>query len=288
MKVKFCKTEVEYPSEKLGELRDSSDLLGNRLALKDRLRHDGYLLLRNFLDREIVQGARKVIVEYLDEKSTVINEEQVHEIALPVPGKEVSVAGQTEITHHPSVQAVYEDKKLFDFFALLFGEDAVVSDYKCLRIVSRGSFTGCHSDIVYMGKSSRRMNSVWIPIGDVPVYQGTLAICEGLHDMESYSRIMNVYRGIDTGRGKLKDGWLTTDPYEITEKFGGRWLTTEFNPGDILIFGPFTMHASTANMTEQFRISCDIRFQPASEPPDDRIEEKSARDQYTWGNDTSL
>ena len=29
MKVKFCRTEVEYPGDKLGELRDSNDLLND-------------------------------------------------------------------------------------------------------------------------------------------------------------------------------------------------------------------------------------------------------------------
>ena len=32
-----------------------------------------------------------------------------------------------------------------------------------------------------------------------------------------------------------------------------------------LIFGLYTLHASTTNLTDKFRISCDIRFQPAGE-----------------------
>ena len=54
MKVKFCRTEVEYPGEKLGELRDSSDLLNDIAALKERINQDGYLFLRNFLATETV------------------------------------------------------------------------------------------------------------------------------------------------------------------------------------------------------------------------------------------
>ncbi|MBK7711721.1 MAG: hypothetical protein IPJ37_12790 [Bacteroidales bacterium] len=49
MKVKFCKTEVEYPGEKLGELRDSGHLKDNMDELKERIKQDGYLFLRNFL-----------------------------------------------------------------------------------------------------------------------------------------------------------------------------------------------------------------------------------------------
>lgn len=31
-------------------------------------------------------------------------------------------------------------------------------------------------------------------------------------------------------------GWFTTDPWEITEKFGGQWKTSDFKAGDVLIF----------------------------------------------------
>ena len=31
-------------------------------------------------------------------------------------------------------------------------------------------------------------------------------------------------------------GWFTTDPFEITKKFGGQWKTSHFNAGDVLIF----------------------------------------------------
>lgn len=32
-------------------------------------------------------------------------------------------------------------------------------------------------------------------------------------------------------------GWFTTDPFEITDKFGGQWKTTDYRAGDVLIFG---------------------------------------------------
>jgi ectoine hydroxylase-related dioxygenase (phytanoyl-CoA dioxygenase family) len=57
---------------------------------------------------------------------------------------------------------------------------------------------------------------------------------------------------------------------EIVEKFGGQWQTSEFFAGDVILFGMHTMHASTTNLTNRFRLSCDIRFQPASEPVDER------------------
>jgi ectoine hydroxylase-related dioxygenase (phytanoyl-CoA dioxygenase family) len=83
----------------------------------------------------------------------------------------------------------------------------------------------------------------------------------------------------------VRDGWFSTDPYEITNKFGGRWLTTAFNPGDVLIFGLFTLHASTTNLTDKFRISCDIRFQPAGDKLDKRWAGKDPVGHYAWGKE---
>ena len=43
--------------------------------------------------------------------------------------------------------------------------------------------------------------------------------------------------------------------------------------GDVLVFGMFTLHASFDNMSAagRVRISCDTRWQPASEPMDERF-----------------
>jgi hypothetical protein len=56
----------------------------------------------------------------------------------------------------------------------------------------------------------------------------------------------------------------------MVDRFGGRWATTTFTPGDAMIVGMYTMHASLTNTTNRYRISCDTRYQPASSPVDDR------------------
>jgi hypothetical protein len=285
MKVKFCRTEVEYPGEKLGELRDSNELLGDIDAIKDRIDQDGYLLFRNFLERETVMKAREAIVRFMDEKNALVKDTPLLEAVMPRTGREVRMTGQSEITHQPSSLAVFENGKLFDFFKAYFGGEAVTYDYKWLRAVGNENFTGCHYDVVYMGRGSRNVHTVWIPMGEIPVSQGTLAVCEGSHNLESFARLRNTYGAMDVDRDMISEGWFTSDPYEITKKFGGRWLTTDFNPGDLLIFGLFTMHASTTNLTNKFRISCDIRFQPEGDEIDERWAGKNPEGHYAWGKD---
>jgi hypothetical protein len=285
MKVKFCRTEVEYPGDKLGELRDSAPLLGDRLALKSRMEQDGYLFLRNLINRETVLNARNAIVSHLAANNALVDGYSPLEAVMPRSGKEVRMTGQSVITHHPACLELFENQALFDFFRMFFGEEAVTYDYKWLRAVGNENFTGCHYDVVYMGRGSQRVHTVWIPIGDIPVEQGTLAICEGSHNLDSFARLRNTYGGMDVDRDLISEGWFTSDPYEITSKFGGRWLTTGFHPGDVLVFGLYTLHASTTNLTNRFRISCDIRYQPSGEKMDERWAGKNPLGHYAWGKD---
>ena len=47
---------------------------------------------------------------------------------------------------------------------------------------------------------------------------------------------------------------------EISEKYGGEWKTADFQMGDVIIFTMHTMHTSTKNLSDRWRLSCDIRF----------------------------
>jgi ectoine hydroxylase-related dioxygenase (phytanoyl-CoA dioxygenase family) len=81
--------------------------------------------------------------------------------------------------------------------------------------------------------------------------------------------VINTYGASDVDRD-LTCGYFTKDPAELVDRFGGRWATTTFQPGDVVVLNMFTMHASLTNTTNRYRISCDTRYQPAGEPIDER------------------
>ena len=70
--------------------------------------------------------------------------------------------------------------------------------------------------------------------------------------------------------------------FEMVDKFGGQWRTSEFKMGDVLIFGMYTMHASLNNMSPKFRISADTRYQRADEPVDERWVGENPPAHYAW------
>ena len=184
-------------------------------------------------------------------------------------GKSVNLKGRAGIAHHPDVLAAVESPSLFEFFAGYFNEPAVTFPYKWLRAVGNEEYTGAHYDVVYMGLGSSRLHTTWIPMGDIPVELGTLAVCVGSHRLDSFAPLRNTYGRGDVDRDGI-DGWFTSDPLEVTQKFGGQWRTADFSAGDVMIFGMYTLHASTTNITHRYRLSCDVRYQPASHPMDAR------------------
>lgn len=260
---------LAFPDGTLGELRDSSELLDDIPALRRHMEADGYLLLRGLIDREKVLTARDRIFEYMDAHEAMEPGSRPLDGVMGQYGKSVRMMGRKQVTHHPDVRAVFEGEELFDFYSRYFHEPARTFDYKWLRAVGHEQFTGAHYDVIYMGRGSQRLLTCWVPLMDIPVHQGTLAICAGSHNQPGFQRLRDTYGRVDVDRDGY-GGWFTNDPQEITEKFGGQWQTTEFRAGDVLTFGMFTMHASTTNTTDRWRLSCDIRFQPASDPVDDR------------------
>ena len=269
MKVSFGYRNLEFPSSELSQLRVSSDVLGDARALWRRLDEDGYLLLRGLIARETVLAARKVVLNYMREQEVLQPDTPALEGVMPQGGRSIRMMGGGGIAHHPAVLDALENPALFALFERLFGEPALTFPFKWLRAVGNDEYTGAHYDYVYMGRGSRNLYTVWIPFGDLSIRQGTLAICRGSHKLDSFARIRDTYGRMDVDRDGIS-GWFERDPMQIVERFGGQWQGGNYNAGDVIIFGMHTMHASTTNLSNRFRLSCDVRFQPAADKVDER------------------
>lgn len=269
MSVRFGHRKIDFPSTEMGVLEESNHLLGDVAALHGRMQEDGFLYLKGLIPRENVLQARKTVLQHMEDKRALTPNTPILEGVMPAGGRSVQLMGRKGIATHPDMMAVLECRELFDFFERFFGEPAITFNYKWLRAVGNEEYTGAHIDFVYMGQGSSRLHTVWIPFGDIEVEQGTLAMCVASNRLESFGRIRQTYGRMDVDRDQV-EGWFSRDPLEIVEKFGGRWVTGNFSAGDVMIFGMHTMHASTTNLTNRFRLSCDVRFQPASDPADAR------------------
>lgn len=287
-----------------GFVRPSNDLLGDREALQARLAEDGYLYLKNFLDKDKVLAARRSILERLAADNllhpsrnlmdAVVHPEQLEAFELETKPEfkssrslrkmkagafrpDIAVANREveEVVFHPTIQNFYDN---------LFAETALHFDYIWLRVMGPGLGTPVHCDWVYMGRGSRQLLTCWIPYGEVPLHVGGLMVLEKSHlqadrirkylesDVDTYceNRPREVEKVKEKG-GWSHPGWLSKYPHSLPDKFESRWLTAEcWEPGDFFTFSMTLIHGSLDNHSNEVRISTDVRYQPSSHPADER------------------
>jgi ectoine hydroxylase-related dioxygenase (phytanoyl-CoA dioxygenase family) len=287
--------------EGFGFLSDSSAFIDDIPRLHRAMEEDGYLFLRGFFRREDVVAAREVVTDrllaagILDPayspmegrlaKVTVVNERSAFvpgAMGEIVPVKSYNADDLTR-TNQP-LKDLLTKGRVIDFFSKYLGGPARRLNYIWFRAVGRGMGTQPHCDWVYMSRGTPRLFTTWVPLGDTPLEVGGLMILENSHRqagrLKNYlSRDVDTYCTSSPNAEKLAsgemmfewDGSLSKNPATLQKKLGGRWLTAEYEMGDLLIFSMRTVHASLDNQSDRIRISVDTRYQLQSDPIDERF-----------------
>lgn len=270
--------ELELGGKYLGSLREANNLLGDAEALRARIEEDGYLLIRGLQDREKVQGARRVVLENLNANGQVDPSAPLDEGIVKEGASGAFLGGSKSITHTPEFLGVVESPEIMGFFETFLGGPVLTFDYKWLRAVGPGAFTGAHYDVVYMGRGTLDLYTCWTPLADIPLELGPICMWVGSHRLDQVKR---TYGKMDVDRDHV-EGWFSKDPVELVDRYGGQWQTSEFRMGDVLIFGMFLMHGSINNCTNRFRLSSDTRYQRADQPVDERWIGDNPIAHYVW------
>jgi hypothetical protein len=254
--------------ETIFPLRESNDILDDTDALKTRLVEDGYLLIRNFYDRDLILEARLEILKFMAEREMLMPDAPIEE-ALIGPDR-IGTPGvgfpNRVIQGFEGFLNVVNSEKIMTFFERLLGGQILSLDHKWLRAIPTGSNTAAHYDVVYMGAGTKNLYTVWTAFSDVPLDMGPLAVCLNSHKHE---KLKATYGAADAHQDLL-GGHFSSDPYEVMETLGFKWGSTPFNAGDIILFSMYFMHGSLDNASNRYRITSDTRYQLASEPPDER------------------
>jgi len=274
---------LDTSAEAFGELHNSTDLANDPDALKVRMQEDGYLFLRGYLDRDQVLEARAEITNRLAGFG-LLDENHPAMDAISKPGA-TGVDFEPLTADNAPLQKLLYSGRMIDLYTRFLGGAVRHYDFTWFRAVPGGG-NGIypHCDVVYMGRGTRNLFTAWTPIGDVPVEVGGLMILENSHrkaeklrnylerDVDAYCTNYPDAAEIESGKKQWQDwdGRLSSNPVSLREKLGGRWLTTEFEAGDVLTFTMGTIHASLDNHSNRFRLSSDSRYQLDSEPVDDR------------------
>ena len=266
--------ELQTDEHSFGQLEDSAGLRHDPAALRSRMDENGYLYIRGFFARGIILEARRALLGRLAEDG-------IFEPGQPLMDGILQEGCHPKFStsawrNQPAVERVVFGPEVQEFYTAFLGGQIRHFDFIWLRTMGCGHGTAPHCDIVYMGRGTHRLYTAWIPYGDVPLEVGGLMILEKSHLQADRIRTY-LESDVDTYCSNIegRDGWkhngqLSNNPRSLREKIGGRWLTSEFQPGDLLTFRMDTIHGSIDNTTRRIRLSTDTRYQRSDEPVDER------------------
>ncbi|MFZ4506207.1 MAG: phytanoyl-CoA dioxygenase family protein [Fimbriimonas sp.] len=273
-----CRVELDSSAQGFGPLRESTEWQDYASALRDRLEEDGYLFIRGFYNEgEVLRARRSILARLAAEGNIDLNFPIDDAMAIP----DLQMAFRPEFANkNKDVEALLYSEKVMEFYSGLFGETARHYDFTWLRAMAPGANTFPHVDQVYMGRGTPNVLTLWTPLGNVPIRSGGLMVLENSHKDDF---ITGAYAPMDvdafcenkpgerqTEAAGYKHGAFSFDPRAVQTRFGGRWLSADYRIGDLLTFKITLMHASLDNHSKAIRLSTDSRYQPASQPADER------------------
>lgn len=262
---------LDSEANRLGRLEETPDHeRKDRDSLWDRLRNQGYLLLRGQIPVEDVLGFREyyfaqmartgLVRQGTDPRDGIASGEPID------PGHyretlfgEIVPSRQYEgLCAHPAVRG---------WFEWFLGDDTHLHKRKIIRHTlpgenGIGTATQAHYDLVYLREGTDRVLSMWMPLGDCPVSLGGLTYLEGTHQA--------VMAEEAEGRLKRPAASITADLPSLADEYDARWLVTDYRAGDVMIHSAHLIHAALDNVdqTGQMRLSTDIRYQRVTDPID--------------------
>lgn len=243
------------------ELVDSAGLAGDAQALRQRLAADGYLFFRGVLPADRVKAAGAAVAERLAAGGWTDRR--------GVPSAAPRAVTVAEALGDRSYRGALADRafnqlpylpQLRDLAGRVLGAGTFSYPAKVLRAVypdRPGALSGgryVHQD--YSGTGIQDMLTTWVPLMDIPVEVGGLAVLPGGH----------------LGPPRLP---------RVLGPAAARWATTGYRPGDVLVFHCLLPHAALPNTAGVLRLSGDFRWQlpsglapvemvygPDSQPPE--------------------
>ena len=243
------------------EFETANSLIGDGLGLQARASRDGYLFFRGLVDTDALLALRAEICRLMadtgwlkpgtDPLLAAAGEGAAH-----IEGQSEYMGVYNRLQRLESFHAFAHQPALLSVLASLFGEPPLVHARNIARMVFPQAVehtTPAHQDYLYI-EGTENTWTAWIPLGDCPVHQGSLAVLPGTHVHGMYP----VYRSLGAGGHRID---TDAECPQIA------WHGSDFKAGDVLLFHSLTVHKALPNLTEDtIRLSLDYRYQPLSEP----------------------
>ena len=292
-KIRSRGKELSTDADAFGFLNEKCARSDNHSSLLESLDRQGYLFLREMFPREAVLNVRSEICDAMAKKGLLIAANDPIDCipADPILGNDTSKGSSTFDSipdQCPAMKELLYGSNTQSFFEGLLGGPVRHYDLTWFRGIAPGLGTVPHCDVVYMGRGTHDLLTMWVPYGEISLEMGGLMVLEDsmtepvqqklrnylARDVDEYCENRSLPDHVDLQSkmdNKVWNGWLARNPVSLQKNLGGRWLTAEYQPGDALIFSCKLVHESLDNQSNAFRLSSDCRYQRADQPIDERF-----------------
>ena len=115
-----------------------------------------------------------------------------------------------------------------------------------------------HQDHFFI-RQTDQFRTAWVPLMLIGQDAGPLAIAKNSHRMGLLEHVEHDTAYSYIFRGRKQRG-------VPMDRLNGPWLTTDYAPGDLLLFHSLSVHRALPNRSDRIRLSLDGRFQSLAMP----------------------
>ena len=247
-------------------MTDSSGAIGDPQWLRKRMEEDGYLYFERLVDLDQVHATKGDIVRILREHHIVeAAGPEADGDALWSGGPQPTEAEYMEvydrIVRLESFQALARSPELVAVIEAICDEQVQVWEQQLVRLVypdpevAAAQGVGAHQDgDPKLGYRATRFYTGWISPMRIDESVGGLAVVPGSHRM-----------GVLQSAGTVASSAARRSGAYGLDAGALEWVTVDYEPGSTVIFACLTAHRGLPNRSDRIRLSCDFRYQPASE-----------------------
>ena len=227
-------------------LQSCNHLLDDHAALTRFYEDNGYVLLRQVLNRESVIEARDAMLAVAARHGLV----EPGDAEAKWTGKPFA-GGMEESPEFNGISLrLVEHPDNLKVLAKVLGEKpCMVPNVQYRTYPPHGPVTIVHQDGFY-SPGIQDYKPVWIPLVPCPKEVGGLMVAVGQNKRGYFHNLAKP----------------TPFPVPVGVIPEDSWATTDYEPGDVLLVHPYSPHASMPNTSDRLRITFDTRVQSAARP----------------------
>lgn len=247
--------------------------------LKQQFDDQGFIILRQLLSQETVNGVRDALETYVDQlaqqwvdagvldnpHSDASFETRLDMLVRSHP-QPVSISLREEL-HWPSMHGLFFDAQLLDIVEALLGPEVrlypnytvrpKLPDHKATEVLwhqdAGYTATGLHGRDTSstLTAADLRMVNVWSPLVPARVHNGCMQFIPETHKCGVVPHVDRPY-------------YLEIVKEELEPRLKDV-INIELDPGDVVLFSNLLFHRGLPNQSQAIRWSCDWRYQDATQ-----------------------